>query len=407
MPYSTPTHRPGHPSVIAWEQVVRVLSVPANHRYVAHLGDPSGQGEVFWLPDRQVGGAGLRPRRASPALRTCWLHAHHQEFDVVHLHFGFESISAAGMRDWLATIRQLQIPLVFTVHDLQNPHTADQLSHRQHLDLLIPAADHLITATPGAAAEISDTWPDHAPIRVIPHPHMAPLHQIEVSAAGTEKTEAPDVIDAPERVFMVGLHLQDLRANSRPWTLVRALAAACERFPAVQLTVHVNNEVLQPGFSRSDPELIGELERLDALGALALHVVDRMSDHEVRAYLRNLDVSVLPHAWGTHSGWLEECRDLGATVLAPDLGFLAQQASVLTYRAFETDNAGERIYAPDADSLASALEEAIDDPPSPTFRGERIVQRRTIAQAHEEVYRSAVRASESRERRPDPGMGAG
>ena len=52
---------------------------------------------------------------------------------------------------------------------------------------------------------------------------------------------------------------------------------------------------------------------------------DRYDDEELAAYLSDLDISVLPYAFGTHSGWLESCHDLGTAVLAPDVGFYADQ----------------------------------------------------------------------------------
>ena len=48
-------------------------------------------------------------------------------------------------------------------------------------------------------------------------------------------------------------------------------------------------------------------------------------------YLASLDVSVLPYRFGTHSGWLEACRDLGTAVVAPTCGYYADQGPVLPY----------------------------------------------------------------------------
>ena len=36
-------------------------------------------------------------------------------------------------------------------------------------------------------------------------------------------------------------------------------------------------------------------------------------------------MSVLPYRFGTHSGWLEACFDLGTAVIAPSCGFYRQQ----------------------------------------------------------------------------------
>ena len=41
---------------------------------------------------------------------------------------------------------------------------------------------------------------------------------------------------------------------------------------------------------------------------------------------------MLPYRFGTHSGWLEACYDLGTPVLAPDCGFYAEQRPVPALR---------------------------------------------------------------------------
>ena len=47
---------------------------------------------------------------------------------------------------------------------------------------------------------------------------------------------------------------------------------------------------------------------------------DFFPDADLWDYLEGLDVSVLPYRFGTHSGWLEACYDLGTPVLAPTAG---------------------------------------------------------------------------------------
>ena len=60
----------------------------------------------------------------------------------------------AQLEELVAALRRRGKPLVFTVHDLRNPHHPDRAAHDRHLDVLVPAADALITLTQGAAAEI-------------------------------------------------------------------------------------------------------------------------------------------------------------------------------------------------------------------------------------------------------------
>jgi hypothetical protein len=93
-----------------------------------------------------------------------------------------------------------------------------------------------------------------------------------------------------------------------------------------------------------------------------------------------IDVSVLPYRFGTHSGWLEACHDLGTTVVAPDCGFYAQQRPCLTYGHDE-----ERGL--DAASLAAAVVFARERRPRwQAARSERRAERVAVAAAHRALY---------------------
>ena len=70
-------------------------------------------------------------------------------------------------------MRRYDKPLMYTAHDLRNPHHTDRVVHDGHLDVLIPAADALVTLTAGAAAEIARRWGRQA--QVLPHPHVVDL----------------------------------------------------------------------------------------------------------------------------------------------------------------------------------------------------------------------------------------
>ena len=82
---------------------------------------------------------------------------------------------------------------------------------------------------------------------------------------------------------------------------------------------------------------------------------DYFSDDDLWAYLASLDLSVLPYTFGTHSGWLEACRDLQTTVLAPSCGYYADQGPILSYT-----NDGDDF---DADSLRDAVVRAHTERP--------------------------------------------
>ncbi len=82
---------------------------------------------------------------------------------------------------------------------------------------------------------------------------------------------------------------------------------------------------------------------------------DYFSDEDLWSYLASLDLSVLPYTFGTHSGWLEACRDLQTTVLAPSCGYYADQGPILSYT-----NDGDDF---DADSLRDAVVQARTERP--------------------------------------------
>lgn len=353
---------------------MRVLSVPSGHRYVRHLADPTGPDGFERLPDPPVPGAAPGVWWPAPALDPDWVSAHHTGIDVVHGHFGFESRTPAQLAEWVHTLRGRGLPLVLTVHDLTNPHLRDQAEHLDRLGVLIPAADALITLTVGAALEVRQRW--GRPVHVVPHPHMAPLSLID----------GPRPARAHGAPIRVGVHLKSLRANVDALGVLPALADACAAVDRAQLVVHVHHDVLDPGFPRHDPALVLVLTRLEDAGLAEVHRVDPMSDRQLWDYLRGLDLSVLPYRWGTHSGWLEECLDLGTPVLVPDLGHFAAQGRVLTYR-----RAGDAV---DAESVREAVQQVADGRARPRVtRARRTAQRRKIAHAHRQIYGALVRAS--------------
>jgi hypothetical protein len=114
---------------------------------------------------------------------------------------------------------------------------------------------------------------------------------------------------------------------------------------------------------------------------LRLAVHDFFTDDQLWSYLRDeIDVSVLPYRFGTHSGWLEACHDLGTTVVAPDCGFYAQQRPCLSY-GHDEDRGLDR------ESLAAAIGTAVRDRPGwRATRAERRAERIAVAAAHRDAY---------------------
>ena len=340
---------------------LRVASVPADHVYVRHLSHPEGNGPVVRLvdprPRRDVTGAPWWPPRV---LEPEWVEEHADEFDLVHVHFGFDAESPGALRRWVSTLGLLRKPLVLTVHDLRNPHHLDPGLHDAQLGVLVGAADVILTLTRGAASEIERRWGRAA--RVLPHPHVVPLDDLARPRPMHEG-------------FVVGVHCKSLRAGMAPLPVIEAAAQTLAGLDGAQLRVDVHTDVMTPGADHHDAVLANRLDVLAGDGLIELKVHDYFTDREFIEYLGSLDVSVLPYRFGTHSGWLEACHDLGTTVVAPGCGYYAEQRPCLSYTHG------------DESSLAAALESAYEERFSwRATLADRVAERRILAQAHEEVY---------------------
>ncbi|MFH8990341.1 glycosyltransferase [Streptomyces sp. NPDC017940] len=364
---STPLPRAAPASVVP----LRVASVPAGHVYVRHCADEQQADGVVRLADPRPNGAPSTSQRWWPPvmLDPGWVHAHHQDFDVFHLHFGFDAQSPEELSSLVAALRRYGKPFVQTVHDLRNPHQPDPRPHAAALDVLIPAADHLITLTPGAAREILRRWNRTA--TVLPHPHVVDLPRLSRPRPG-------------RTAFRVGVHAKSLRPNMSLLPVVRTLAGTTAELPDAELHVNIHHEVGDPQAHAYAPDVLSELRSLADSGALRLHEHDYFDDDQLWDYLTGLDLSVLPYTFGTHSGWLEACHDLGTAVAAPSCGFYAEQRPCLSYGHTEQDGLDEA-------SLASAVREAYRTRPHwRASAAERTAERARVAAAHRAVYRGLL-----------------
>ena len=358
---------------------IRIASVPSSHVYVRHLSWPrSATAAVVRLPDPHP----TDPDRSAVSkwwpprmLDVAWVREHLDDFDVFHIQFGFDAVPPARLEELAHELHSAGKPLVYTVHDLRNPHHHDPAEHNAQLAVLMAKADALITLTNGAAREIRSRWGRDA--RVIPHPHVVDADTMESAAARRSARE-------PDAAYRVGLHVKSLRANMNPLPLIRALAERLHDLPAVVLQVDGHPEVLDENGARYDRELSSALRDLHEHGLIDLRVHDYFSDADLWRYLESLDASVLPYRFGTHSGWLEACRDLGTEVIAPTCGYYADQGPV---RSYGNGDAGF-----DADSLIEAVAASSTAPsPIPLTVEYRLAQREDIARLHEELYSELVR----------------
>lgn len=352
----------------AGQETTTVASVPASHVYVRHLAAERPDG-VVRLADPDPGS----PDRSTEQqwwppvmLHRDWVTAH--AFDVFHVQFGFDAWSPEDLAGVVDAVHDSGRAFVHTVHDLRNPHHATRDLHDAQLAVLLARADAVVTLTEGAAAEIEQRWGRRA--LVLPHPHVVELDDMARLGALPRQ-------DGP---FRVGLHVKSLRASMDPLSLLPTLVATVRELGGV-LQVNGHRDVLTDDGVRRDDALLGYLRDAERAGDVELHVHDFMTDAELWDYLRSLDVSVLPYRFGTHSGWLEACRDLGTAVVAPTCGHYADQGPVHSYAMDEQDL--------DVESLARAVRDAhAAGPVSPLPVPVRRQQRAELAAAHRDLYRS-------------------
>lgn len=329
----------------------RIVTVPARHPYVATVRpDPARPVAVDrvhgWEPDPYLDAASV-PGWAADA-------------DLVHLHFGFDHLDRAAVDRWADALAAAGIPLVFTAHDLRNPHHTDPAAHTDVLAALLDRAAAVLTLTPGAATEIADRWGRSA--QVLPHPTLV------------DPARTADVATEPG---LVVVHLKSLRRNLIDPVALVAAAAAGASAGGGRLRVDVHPDVVD------DPRLAG----LRPGPGLEVAVHPRYDDLDLERYLRRAHVTVLPHRWGTHSGWLELARDLGTAVVAPSCGHYRDQWDrVHTYT-------NDEHFGFDPASLTAAVARAVTEPPpAPADRAERLAQAAAVRVGHGQLYDRLVGA---------------
>lgn len=328
---------------------VTVLSIPHLHVYPQTI----RPARVTYIEGLERPG----PWRPHPALDAGWWTAERAAgIDVVHLHFGYEHRSAAQTADLVAALREHSVGLVVTVHDVDNPHLADpaeQAQHHERTRILAQAADAVITLTEQARGMIHELAGNAVAVEVVPHPRVVPPTQRpDQGAAAIAGARRP------------GVFLKSLRSN------VVADADFYAFLAEAGTVVYAHDEPATEPLRRE-------------LSARGVDVVAHppMDDATLHATVGACSAVVLPYIRGTHSGWLEMCRDLGVGVAVPDCGCYAGQAdrpeAVLTYPSG------------DGRAAAAAVRELSGRAPVP-YRGDRAEQLEKIRHAHATIY-AAVR----------------
>lgn len=298
-----------------------------------------------------------------------WLAAHARDYDVLHVHFGLESFSPDQVRAGLDAARLAGRPVIFTVHDLDNPQLIDQAPYRELLDVIVPAADRLVTLTDTAAAEIDRRWQRSS--LVVPHPTLT---------AGT----TPPARRHDDGI-RVGMHLRDLRPNIDAERAVQAMVDAAQLLdgfePGARFEMLMNERV-------RDDEAAARLVAAARDGAaVQVRRTPYLSDADVEQWLSGLDLFVLPYRHGTHSGWVELCYDLGVPVAGTDVGHIRSQHPS-EFSVIDLDDPRTLV---DAVTSARATAAVLpDDGRRARRRSERLAERQAVRDAHARLYSTVM-----------------
>ncbi|MFJ4036441.1 glycosyltransferase [Microbacterium sp. NPDC090007] len=365
-----PHARGGEKIVVTTVPPVRVAAVPSAHPYVAAVTDPE---HVRLLVDPPPPGAPAGQWWPPQVLLPAWLRENAADFDLVHVHFGIESYRPDELVETVAMLRSLGRPLVYTVHDLENPQLTDQTAHRASVAVLAAAADALIALTDTAAAEV----------------HGLTGRTPEVIAHPTLLDDGVRPVGTRHDAVRIGVHLRDLRPNidgvGTTATLVRAIADLRSQGARVEGVVRLNENV-------RDAEAAASIDLLarDTDG-IRVERGPRLDDDELAAWLADLDACLLPYRHGTQSGWAELCHDLAVPVIGTRIGHIAAQHPA----HFHTFGLGDPV------SLARAILDATDPassiPGSPQRaaevdrrRQDRTAERDAVRAAHLDLYRAVL-----------------
>ena len=119
--------------------------------------------------------------------------------------------------------------------------------------------------------------------------------------------------------------------------------------------------------------------------AVNVVVHEPFGDAALHAAVARAAACVLPYTRGTHSGWLEMCRDLGVNVAVPDIGCYADQA--------DTAEAVAVYAAGNGGSAGAAAAELLAHGPVP-YAGDRGAELEQIQAAHWAIYQDVLTAHE-------------
>jgi hypothetical protein len=356
---------------------LKVLHVPCNTPYVKKLSRPddfdiiNGRTELF--PEEIKFADFLKNSKDA----DFW-----DNFDVCHIHYGFEFEKFEVFHQAIQEIRKKLKPIVYTCHELNSVHGIGIEQYKEYLNILFQNASELITLTEKAKEEINIDKKVH----VIPHGQVtSPIirnytntHNIpNILLLGTLR-ENRDLITS---FINLNLGTSENECNvsfvTKPFT-----SAQIEKYAALRTAI----EIAQKN-TRNKIETLLPLQ-----------------DKEFNQRVSQSEILVLPYSSAGHSGQLELAFDLGIFPIVTNVGFIESQidnwpkdiAQIIRSTVVDWTDGKEWLYqsrliksVKNTLNLLPSFQEAISHEDRDEFRKN---ENTLILNAHSNIYNSLMKS---------------
>lgn len=318
--------------------------------------------DLRWLPHLTASTSAVRslppmldPRRLAHEVRD-----RGGEFDVLHVADETLRDRRDELEDVAAAVRGGATRLVVTVRHIDDPYAGHAREHLDRLNLVIPAADAVVTYS-DAAAEVLDHHYGRDVVVI-----EAPPLLLDRELPTHERTDE----------FVVGAAVDDLPPSIDVRDVVVAIRAALPDQVADRVSIRIEPAVLDPAHPRHDGEVISWLREHEADG-----LVELVTDEDPAAWLTRIDTLVLAHRRGSHDPWHDAARQVGVPVVSPAVGFVREERlTVVLDQPLLTADALEP-------HLAVLRDQRPRWQPSPRMRQTHLAH---VKAAHQQLYHQVV-----------------